>query len=154
MRVVYINNLFFGGEFTMKQIQLQKIFRIVNYSFGIALFIVHWLFMDIIIEELNLIVTSNSFRSSSFEEALPPFAAIVFLTLPLIYYERLRKQLIYKFAYFMYVGVATTFFLLFGHYKYIIEYESYEAWTYHVILCFILILWNIVYAVFTHKIDK
>ncbi|MFJ7736235.1 hypothetical protein ACIQ2D_07795 [Lysinibacillus sp. NPDC097287] len=136
----------------MDKISLQNTLRYVNFILGGLVVLCFWVLKDYIIEEQSIsFVTSNL----DFKEALPSFTLIILLTFSLLIYNRKQDHTaVFKFGYLVYVCLVAIFSLSFGHFRYVVEYEAFGTWVYHVVLCILLIIWNIVFVAIRHCLEK
>lgn len=119
--------------------------RYVNYIFGCLVLIFYWILENYLTEELSL---GYGYRYMYFNQALPSFSLIILLTLSLFVYNYKQKcTAIFHFSYFVYVCLVTIFSLSFGYYKYLVEYDAFGTWVYHLSLYILLILWNFLFVV-------
>lgn len=129
----------------MDQIVNKNMLRYVNYIFGCLVLIFYWILEDYLTEELSL---GSGYRYMHYNQALPSFSLIILLTVSLfVYHKKQPFTAIFHFSYFVYVCLVTIFSLSFGHYKYVIEYDAFGTWVYHLSLCILLLLWNFSFVV-------
>ena len=111
--------------------------------FGLLFLILNGLVMDGVGDALNIGTYGSLSKMIMLNEALPTTIATLLLFLPMGSYNRWKDKPYATTGFILYLIIVFLFFMIITHPRYVIDYQIYEVWIYHNLVCLTIIIWNI-----------